>query len=667
MDRLPFRRDVEGLRALGVLAVLIFHTGFRRFLPGGFAGVDIFFVISGFLITSNILAQAGAGTFSFSGFYVRRIRRLFPALLCTIAVTLVASAIFSAPGELAKTAESTIAATFSVSNIYFWRQASYFDQGAVQKPLLHTWSLAVEEQFYLVWPAVIVGLVRLSRRAERRPTAAPAMRVPVALVLGAIVLVSTIAAEWVLDTAAPQAFYLTPYRMGEFALGALCAWVPRPRDWRPATRDSIAVLGLVMMLATLATYTGATRFPGLSALLPCLGAALLIHVDGSRVATAVLASGPVVAIGRISYSLYLVHWPLAVWLEQWRGTPTAWESAALVLVSIALAGLLHRVVETPFRLGGEPHRTMPTRRFAGIFATASLVITTLAVVIAAGQGWPWRFPESLARFAREAENERNHRFEPYLTRCTAAGVAPCDQPAAGVNVAILGDSHSPDALNAMLAVYPDYHYLFFGLQACPPMTRGDAERLLSVQFANRDGCMAHNARLLEGGPGERSILARVDLVIINVLFNWYGLAELEHTVAAIHEQSHAPVLVFGNYLVFDEDVPDMVLRHRRTRMDPFYARKLADPAFKFERDLAALAPRAGFTFVSKQRLFCGGEIVTNCPLVFDNTLFTYDRHHLSLTAARALGRALQASFGQVLDALPQRPDHATVTSMAFPR
>ena len=104
-----------------------------------------------------------------------------------------------------------------------------------------------------------------------------------------------------------------------------------------------------------------------------------------------------------------------------------------------------------------------------------------------------------------------------------AGVAPCDQPAAGVNVAILGDSHSPDALNAMLAVYPDYHYLFFGLQACPPMTRGDAERLLSVQFANRDGCMAHNARLLEGGPGERSILARVDLVIINVLWLLYLL------------------------------------------------------------------------------------------------------------------------------------------------
>src|SRR5688572_16591631 len=202
-----YRRDIDGLRAIAVMSVVLYHYAPGTF-PGGFVGVDVFFVISGFLITRLIHDAVIANNFSFADFYLRRVRRLFPALLFTLLASTLAAILFLSPNHLTQYGGSLVSAIFSVSNFYFWRQSGYFDAAADTKPLLHTWSLSVEEQFYLVWPAVLVLLL----------TKTP--RLPLLVVVGALGIASVYLAERWLETDPSAAFFLAPARVIELASGA---------------------------------------------------------------------------------------------------------------------------------------------------------------------------------------------------------------------------------------------------------------------------------------------------------------------------------------------------------------------------------------------------------------------------------------------------------------
>ncbi|MCF6274706.1 MAG: acyltransferase, partial [Robiginitomaculum sp.] len=203
---IKYRPDIDGLRAVAVLAVVFYHFKIPPF-SGGFVGVDIFFVISGYLITKLVMGQTKDGTFSFKIFYLRRIRRLFPALFVTLVGTLAAAAILFSPEQMARLGKVSFFALISLSNIVFWREAGYFDTDAATKPLLHTWSLGVEEQFYLVWPALIFLCVLYLKRAH------------ILAVLTALIVVGLLAAAYVLKKDVDAAFYLTPFRMSEFGIG----------------------------------------------------------------------------------------------------------------------------------------------------------------------------------------------------------------------------------------------------------------------------------------------------------------------------------------------------------------------------------------------------------------------------------------------------------------
>lgn len=387
-------------------AVLLFHARLPPF-SGGFAGVDVFFAISGYLITANIARAAARGEFAFGAFYAKRARRLFPALYATVAATFVAGAFVLPADDFRRLGKSVVAAVLSFSNAVFWLESGYFDTGADAKALLHTWSLSVEEQFYALWPVVLVAALTLNRRVPGAALAA------VIVIFG----VSLAAACFGMSLFPSAVFFLAPFRAYEFMMGAVLVWLP-PVSSR-AAREGLAAGGLAMVAAPIVLYTKETVFPGLSALIPCGGASLLIYSGGDTLVARALSGAVPVFIGRISYSIYLVHWPLIV-LYQFRAGKevlTAAEGCALSLGSVALAVALFYLVETRFRkppayekvsalddaesgetqsvelcsLGAGKSLRLPRQVFVLILASLLLIIPALSAYL--GDGWKWRIPK----------------------------------------------------------------------------------------------------------------------------------------------------------------------------------------------------------------------------------------------------------------------------------
>jgi peptidoglycan/LPS O-acetylase OafA/YrhL len=474
-----YRSDIDGLRALAILPVVLFHLGFPAF-GGGYVGVDVFFVISGFLITSIVHPEILAGRFSFARFYERRIRRLFPALFAVLLASLAAALVILMPEDFKSFAKSIAAATLFAANLFFWRTAGYFDGPAESKPLLHTWSLSVEEQFYIVYPVV---LLLLARRVSAR--ALPAW-------LAGAAAVSFLASLAALARWPEAAFYLPIYRAWELLLGAWLALTP-PRPLTRPLRSLLALTGLAMVGYAVLSFTPATPFPGANALFPALGTALVILAGaaGEHGPGRLLGWRPVVLIGLISYSLYLWHWPLIVFTRYvlMREPDTA-ERLALLAAALILATLSWRFVERPFR-GKSGLLTRPT-----LFATAGLAMAGLIGFGLIGDqrvGFPERFPPEVAGLAAVAE-ERN----PYRKPCV--GRAPeriAADPACALGDAaeppeflLWGDSHALALAPALTAAadMTSRRGLFIGKNGCPPLL--GVERLDSPH-----GCRPHNDRV----------------------------------------------------------------------------------------------------------------------------------------------------------------------------
>ena len=376
-----FRSDIEGLRALAVVPILLFHLN-TAWCPGGFIGVDIFFVISGYLITRLILADGVQ--FSFRDFYIRRFFRLFPALLVTLAGTLVAAWWVLGPAAYTALAKSALSAVPGVSNIYFWATVDYFDAGALDHPLLHTWSLGVEEQFYLVWPALLLLVHRLM----------PRLRL-LAVAMGAVSLaVVVLVRPW-----HPEAtFYMMPFRMFEFAIGAaVLALETHMRPERQRFHGVVGILALGVLGACLASFSGQMAWPGIAALSPSLATAALILVGGGGICNRLLSLAPLRFLGRISYSLYLVHWPVITLYRVHAITePGTGALLQLGLVTIVLGAALHFCVERPFRQmrPAAVGKADPWRRLKA----AGLATTTIIFIAgSAGVLWTAGFPSRLDR------------------------------------------------------------------------------------------------------------------------------------------------------------------------------------------------------------------------------------------------------------------------------
>ncbi len=430
-----YKPHIDGLRALAVVPVILYHAHVAGF-PGGFVGVDVFFVISGYLITGLILHELEQGTFTLAGFYERRIRRIVPALLLVVAVSVAIASAYFIPSEFKDFCRSVIGTVLAVSNIQFWQQAGYFDAPAELKPLLHTWSLAVEEQYYIVFPL----LAMLGYRYFRRRLVA---------VLVALAAVSFGASLWAVAHAPDAAFYLAPFRIWELLVGALLA-MAGPRlalGWWGGT--AVAAAGVGAIGYAVAAFSQVTPFPGAAALLPCLGTGMVIWAcdQGGNGVKRVLAWRPLVLIGLISYSLYLWHWPALVFaryvlLRELTGV----ELGGLLAGITVLSWLTWRYVETPFRT-----RRAGGRRqvFAGA-ALAGLACFGVAKAILLADGLPQRMTHEARELAALADREavkeprdREGRVCPHLDQVTRDGRL-CVRGAKGAvpHFVLVGDSHA---------------------------------------------------------------------------------------------------------------------------------------------------------------------------------------------------------------------------------
>lgn len=422
MRSLDYRSDIDGLRAVAITTVVLFHAGIWPF-TGGYVGVDVFFVISGYLITSILIADAGAGAPSILRFYERRIRRIFPALFAMLLFVLVAGLVLFMPFDLRRVGMQTVAATAFASNVLFWLQAGYFDASAVLKPLLHTWSLAVEEQYYFAYPLLVAAVMR---RAPHRLFHIVAGIAAASFVIGI--------AQLSFDPIG--AFYLPLGRAWQLMLGGMLALRP-PAQISARVAHTAGLAGLALIVWSAIAFTAQTPFPGLNALAPCIGAALIIasgHVPGA-LAARLLSLPAIVGLGLISYSLYLWHWPLIVFARYaLMREMTAIETAGIMALSIGAAWASWRYVEQPFRRPRAAHD--PARSRAPLFAAAA---GAMALSIAAGLAL-FRLDGLPGRLSPAARDVAVGAFD------TALGRSACDRKSAADiaagNVCTLGEERA---------------------------------------------------------------------------------------------------------------------------------------------------------------------------------------------------------------------------------
>ncbi len=545
------RNDIDALRAVAVGLVILFHYGVPGF-SGGFAGVDIFFVISGFLIGGIIDRELAGGHFSFLNFYERRVRRIFPALFAMLAACAAAASVLLYPADLQRFADSALAAALFWSNIHFNNVAGYWDLAAHTKPLLHTWSLAVEEQFYLVFPLLLFLLHRWQRRWQY-------------LALGVLFVASFVASVWAVKTDPTGAFYLAPFRFWEFLMGAGLAmfftaplsspaslakrgegrgprwfhirgiegWVRSllsalpwlkhlgplslAARWRARLAgddkggwvgSAAALLGLAMIAFAALTLHQGTNFPGFGAVLPCLGAALLIAAGPGNAVSRALSWRPVVFVGLISYSLYLWHWPIWVFANAWLGrAPTPWEAAGCAALTFALSVLSWKFVEQPFRNKQAVTRMPLFTAAAGAMAMACL----FALVVMQTNGLPQRFGPRLGKIVAVANTPM-----PVQAKCFGVpskdvsvrrlcGIGANARPATFV---LWGDSHAEVLIPAVADIAKKHgrRGLFAGSPSCAP--------LVGVNRYDAPDCRPFNGAVLN------MILRHKEITTVILMARW---------------------------------------------------------------------------------------------------------------------------------------------------
>ncbi|MCB1690693.1 MAG: acyltransferase, partial [Halioglobus sp.] len=450
MNNKNYRQEIDGLRAVSVLVIIFFHLKIAAF-QGGFIGVDIFFVVSGYLITQIIVSNLGAGSFTFRDFYLRRTARILPALIAMIVFVLPVAMYLQQPAALIHTAQESLYALASVSNFYFWTEANYWAPSADKFVLLHTWSLGVEEQFYLVYPLLLVASHRIG-----------GTRGVITLLL-IIFVGGTIASEIVLQTDRSAAFYFTPLRFYEFALGGLAATLPGLKLFQQSRGFSATatLVGIGLILYGAITFHGQVSLPGVTMLVPLVGAVLILLAGPSPSARILLMNPIMSQLGKISYSLYLTHWPIIVFYRAYFGADlSVQEQVALLCVILVASVALNRGVERRFRLAPNGNKTAAgtssrTVLISVVTAASVAALTCIALIIL--KGWPSRMPDE----ARELMNinpmaDTIRRMKFLEKNCVPRGEIFCGERQPGkTNILLLGDSRATDIYIALKTAYPE--------------------------------------------------------------------------------------------------------------------------------------------------------------------------------------------------------------------
>lgn len=473
-----YRPDIDGLRALAILPVLLFHAGFDTF-SGGFVGVDVFFVISGFLITSIIIRDLDQGKFSLTDFYERRIRRILPAFLAMMTAVAITAYFVFLPYDFNNLSKNFASALVFFSNIRFWKKTGYFDGTNLEKPVLHTWSLGVEEQFYIVLPLLLMGIAFLCASKRR-------------IIITGLFLISFVSATAMVEYSQRSAFYLLPFRAWELLAGSLIALGSLPLMKSAALRTTVAAGALFLILAPVFLLSKGSLFPGLTAVPVVLGTALLLQLGQNGLQTPVhrLMSQPVLTfIGKISFSLYLWHWPVIVFYSYLLNRAfTPGESLFAIALSLLLAIASYYVIEQPVR----KRKILSNRKsLFGAMGTCSAILLAAGLGMQIDRGLPDRFsPEinTIIRFAKERDLRYSKCFEITGEELLNSNQCLFGETDKEPSFIVWGDSHA-DALApafALLAEDSTLSWVFAGKSACVPLTSGHPDRDPHCQELNQN-------------------------------------------------------------------------------------------------------------------------------------------------------------------------------------
>ena len=619
-----YRPDLDGLRGIAVAAVVAYHLELP-FATGGFVGVDVFFVLSGYLITRLIAEEMRSGAFSLTRFYERRIRRIVPAMVFVCACTTAMAIAFLLPDELKRYSSSLIAAAFSYSNVWFFDNSGYFDPGSGTQPLLHTWSLGIEEQFYIVFPLLLLAVFRWRPRA-----------------LGTVIwlaFAASLVASVVLLPEHPAAtFYLLHTRAWELLTGSILALGLLPRPASQAQREIAFAAGIVAIAVAVFGFASKTPFPGASALLPCIGTALAIWASegGEAAGSRFLKFRPLMFLGLISYSLYLWHWPLIVFTKLATSKHLAWtEQVSLAVVMVGLAIFTWHFVELPFRRGGAGAFS----RHA-IFASGTLGLGALAAsawaLIALG-GIPERFPETVLQIAAAREDA-----SPLREKCHShAGSKSFDDTCVlgddvAPSVIVYGDSHGAE-FSAVLGEFAKPRHASvrqITASGCPPAS--------GFTYARRSACSEYNDRMLE----RLTSIAPSTVVLASYSLTWSRefpdqfWPGIERTIIALRGAGHR-VIVLGPVpdLPSASGIPAAVARWAALGGDPsdYSFEQHDDEIHDVEARLSTIATAQGAIFLPISQEICSGS---RCKAYQDGAVLYFDNNHLSRSGAQLIASRL---------------------------
>ena len=610
---LAYRPDIDGLRAIAVILVLLYHAKFN-FLSGGFIGVDIFFVISGYLVCGKLLSRGKISRTDIVEFYFRRIRRIFPALFVTILGVSIFSQLFLLPGQQAAVAKQALFSTIFGANFFFWATTGYFQEVADCIPLLHLWSLGIEEQFYIITPLLLWGLAKIT---DKKKTI---------ILLAALTGTSFLASvTLVLCDEATPAFYFPHYRMWEFMAGAFIGAKPWP-TLTYKIRTPLSFIGLLLCVAPAFLYTRTTPFPGIAAVPPVLGSCLYIYCGLHKPAlmNRLLSIKPIVFIGLISYSLYLWHWPIIVLPQMilWLPDITLQTQLMFILLSLTAAAVSWRFVELPFR-NIALYKTNPRALnlkipLLGVAAmTAVLAFSAISL-------------EKTAPFTAYVENLEQDSMAGYQYKecfwgasdfVTEALLAQCSQPDSGQNYLLIGDSHAAHLYPGLKKMVPEISFHQLSVGACraildygrPGSTCGEMNRVLFRE-------------LVPSG--------KYDGVILATRWERRHLARVDKTLAYLKKYISNIILV-GPTIEYKLGLPDIL-----------YSQNYEDLAFKsveikegLDNELRNLAIKHSVQYFSIIDLLCKNGQCQN--VTEDGTPLSWDYGHLTVAGSEYIAKHIK--------------------------
>lgn len=641
---MDYRREIDGLRALAVLPVILFHAGFDLF-SGGFVGVDVFFVISGYLITKIILSELEQEKFSILNFYERRARRILPALFLVMLVCIPFAWFWLYPSDMKDFAQSLVAVSTFSSNILFWRESGYFDTAAELKPLLHTWSLAVEEQYYVLFPIFLMLFWRLGMRW-------------ILMLLGVVFITSIATAQWAAYAQPAAAFYLLPTRTWELLIGAFAAFYLSKTNGRTNLARSVSEvggwLGIALILFAVFFYSHATPFPGFYALVPTIGTVLVILFATQQTTVGKFVGNKVfVGLGLISYSAYLWHQPLFAFAKQRSLVePSQLTFITLSVLALVLAYFSWRYVETPFRKKDLVSRS---KIFYGALL-GTLFFISVGVIGHISDGFKERFEipasvyNSIQRTPREAEcfgKAGIHVIEDWFCEL---GI-----DSATKDFLVFGDSHALSALPAFDTVATDLGIsgIFTGTSGCTPF--------LGV-YALRNDQLSHNCHALNKRVYQFVQDQQISTVFFIARWSYYtdggysgsnfsyistdenGLANPDESRRAFEiglENTITAYRSIGVNVIFLPQVPQQILspvqiyslasRSKEYKVNNFSVSK--EKHLSLQRYVNTLFEKTGVSLIELDQYFCDES---KCAVGNESASFYFDEDHLSLEGSKRL-------------------------------